>query len=518
MAIVEGYYDPDDYNDPVKYRLNLEYIEYFTMNRLDEYIFNVQRHVVNMLDGSKTFFKTELATHNFLEGAVHRIHYSVFTLHPEFIQYDQYVDYRISPTTRRLNSNSSSKNDSIMPGYYFAFYIMSQLGGLYVFLHLMFGLLMNRWTEQHLKQTLMNELYSSIEAKSKSRNQALSQQTERNRSVKVSPDNVSPNLHMNGSHKNEQYPLINEQSVEMGNRVNQKDFMSSSNRIVKNQEPKINEFDNVSARNMDRNQSSHKSKSFYDFKDAIYGIFCCLNKGDKPDMITLKGRQALLNHQFSVLAYQRDIITILDNLNSVKNEVQSIEKKVGNNPIMVTRRHIDPKSPKPVKHSKFDQDIYEEQKELNDDSYSHLNGQNKDLAKSKTMPKAHNEHYKKRYKEKVKSINTIVNKETESLNKQKHYYMMKHSKTLKKDTNYDSYAKEQYQQHVSPSRDLSHVHGLNSIEKQVRQDIQNDYIEADEINDFENSQVQVQNQNEEVSFAEDDFEANKDGSYSQFWK
>ena len=264
MAIVEGYYDPDDYNDPVKYRLNLEYIEYFTMNRLDEYIFNVQRHVVNMLDGSKTFFKTELATHNFLEGAVHRIHYSVFTLHPEFIQYDQYVDYRISPTTRRLNSNSSSKNDSIMPGYYFAFYIMSQLGGLYVFLHLMFGLLMNRWTEQHLKQTLMNELYSSIEAKSKSRNQALSQQTERNRSVKVSPDNVSPNLPMNGSHKNEQYPLINEQSVEMGNRVNQKDFVSSSNRIVRNQEPKINEFDNVSASNMDRNQSSHKSKSFYD--------------------------------------------------------------------------------------------------------------------------------------------------------------------------------------------------------------------------------------------------------------
>ena len=127
-------------------------------------------------------------------------------------------------------------------------------------------------------------------------------------------------------------------------------------------------------------------------------------------MVTMKGRQALLNHQFSVLAYQRDIITILDNLNSVKNEVQNINKKVDSNLVMAKTTPSHPMIPKSSKHSHSDHDIDEEQKVLKDESYSHSNDQDEYQHKSKASSQALDESFKKRYKDKVKSINTIVNR------------------------------------------------------------------------------------------------------------
>ena len=94
-------------------------------------------------------------------------------------------------------------------------------------------------------------------------------------------------------------------------------------------------------------------------------------------MITLKGRQALLNHQFSVLAYQRDIITILDNLDSIKSEIRTFDKKVDNNLIMTKSNLINKNNnSRSAQHSNLNQEIDEEEKVLKDDSYSHSNSKN----------------------------------------------------------------------------------------------------------------------------------------------
>ena len=275
--MVEGYYDHSDFDDPVKYRINYDNYEVLNTYRSDQYLFKIQRHFLNKLDGStQTFFTAELLYFRYDEITVLSFYASIFILHHEYIQYDQYIDYRLSPSTRRLNSESSTKNDSIMPGHYFVFYIMAQCGGLYVFLHLVFGLFMNRWTEQHFKQTLMNELYSNIEAKSKSRNQVLSRQAERNTSAKVSPDNVSPNLGMNVSHNNEQYPLINEQPIKTRNNVHENNSNRQSYQKVRDQESRINEPESLLVSDMNRNQNARRSKSFYNCKDAMYGFLCCI--------------------------------------------------------------------------------------------------------------------------------------------------------------------------------------------------------------------------------------------------
>ena len=76
----------------------------------------------------------------------------------------------------------------------------------------------------------------------------------------------------------------------------------------------------------------------------------------------------------------------------------------------------------------------------------------------------------------------------------------------------DSDVNKEFQQHdVSPNLKLSHIQNQNFINKQVKQDIYNVYIRADELNDSKNNQAIVQNLDEELSFAEVDFEAKKDG-------
>ena len=224
-----------------------------------------------MLNGTtNTFYTTKLVGHDSSDLVFQFFFGMYFTLHHEYIQYDQYVDYRNSPTSRRLNNEESNKNDDIMPAYYFVFYIMAQFGGLYVFLHLVFGLFMNRWTEQHFKQALVNELHSSIEAKNRLRNQALSDQAERNKTSKVFPIKNKSNLGLRKHHNSEQNPLINEQSMNMRNKVNLNQQNIDLNHKNRDQQSQVNRSENPSANGMNK-----KSKSFYHYMDALYGIICC---------------------------------------------------------------------------------------------------------------------------------------------------------------------------------------------------------------------------------------------------
>ena len=327
ILIVEGHYDPEDYNDPIKYRINLDYSNTLALYGAEYTIMRVQRNVVNMLDGStRTFYTTKISYQDVVGISYYNFFGISFILNHEYIQYDQYIDYQISPTTRRLNSETSDSNENLMPSYYFVFFVLAQYGGLYTFLHLAFGLFMNRWTEQHLKQAFVSELYSSLESKNQQRNQALDQQPERYRGSRVVPENRTPNIGLNVSHNNEQFPLMNEQSAHMNNGVNLHNINNHQNENYRNDESQIPEFENYP---FNPNYRRHKKKApefAFNYKDTLYGMFCCPEEEGIPDMVTLKGRQTLLNYQFSILAYQREAITMLDNLTTLREEIQSIEK------------------------------------------------------------------------------------------------------------------------------------------------------------------------------------------------
>ena len=107
----------------------------------------------------------------------------------------------------------------------------------------------------------------------------------------------------------------------------------------------------------------------------------------------------------------------------------------------------------------------------------------------------------KSYKDKVRSIHTIVDKETENLSKQNQHFNAKTGRKLRNYAKGDSDVNKQLQQHdVSSNLKLSHIQNQNFINKQVKQDIYNVYIRADELNDSKNNQVKVQNLDEELSF------------------
>ena len=112
MIVIEGYYDQNDYNDPIKYRVNYEYSNYFTFSEIDITIIRVQRNIVNMLDGTtRMFFTTRMAGD--MSSAISFINPFVayFLLDNEYTSYNQHINYQISATGRRLESQGSSDKE-----------------------------------------------------------------------------------------------------------------------------------------------------------------------------------------------------------------------------------------------------------------------------------------------------------------------------------------------------------------------------------------------------------------------
>lgn len=61
----------------------------------------------------------------------------IFSLAQEYREYEQYVDYQpYFDSSRNLSSENEKKK---MPPQYFILYILAQVGGLYIFLKILFG-------------------------------------------------------------------------------------------------------------------------------------------------------------------------------------------------------------------------------------------------------------------------------------------------------------------------------------------------------------------------------------------
>ena len=128
--------------------------------------------------------------------------------------------------------------------------------------------------------------------------------------------------------------------------------------------------------------------------------FAAPNKTDEQDEDTFKGRQAILNYLFSIMTYQRDAITIFDSLKTIKDEVETIDKKVDDNIDVILATIQTTNRLKSSDHSNSNQGIDEEQKMLDDGSYS----KQEDSGNKNAPIQIYDRQQIKSYKENVKSI------------------------------------------------------------------------------------------------------------------
>ena len=78
----------------------------------------------------------------------------------------------------------------------------------------------------------------------------------------------------------------------------------------------------------------------------------------------------MLNYQFDILTYQRDAIIMFDTLNSIKDEIQSVDKKFENDIFMIHSKLHDFIRHKSAQISNQNQVAHGDQKMLNDSLFS----------------------------------------------------------------------------------------------------------------------------------------------------
>lgn len=145
MYTSEGYYDPSDPISPIKYRLNEDIRVPVTYGAYSERKYGLVSNTVVKPDGSTSkFYDLEfLGGGDFSVGNIYCSNIQVI-LSNRYNYYEMYVDYQ--PITDRRNLASSGDNN-LMSTEYFVFYILSQAGGLYAFLVLVFGFVVRHITK-----------------------------------------------------------------------------------------------------------------------------------------------------------------------------------------------------------------------------------------------------------------------------------------------------------------------------------------------------------------------------------
>ena len=158
-----------------------------------------------------------------------------YQLGNSFNLYEQYINYVVDVSTRR-NLNLAdlhqtkcvseetppprvleSSKEELMSTEYFIFYFMAQLGGLYSFLVLIFGIVVGHIASRSFEQDVINSVYYySFKTK-----QSMNSMKHSRRVLPGNPNNFYPGEIQNRSINNENDPLILEQiSVAGGNPQN----------------------------------------------------------------------------------------------------------------------------------------------------------------------------------------------------------------------------------------------------------------------------------------------------------
>ena len=164
VLLVEGYYDHTSQSDPVKYKLNLFNPLDIQFNFSVTKTYKMKQNKVKKLDGSiEQFVSYEAKEVLYYDLNTSILASFYFEMDDNYDYYETYIDYQpvIDSSTRNLEQQESSDNKDLMSGGYFAFFMMAQMGGLYTFLKLVFGLFVNHFNTQSLYHAILNQVHES---------------------------------------------------------------------------------------------------------------------------------------------------------------------------------------------------------------------------------------------------------------------------------------------------------------------------------------------------------------------
>lgn len=154
---MEGYFDPDDFDDPVKYVLttghgtvvNFDYLNFRESQLIPNY--------VKMLNGSEAMFYTmkseSVTSYPITDSLVCQIMIHMSNLKKN---YTQYINYQ--PVIENRNLAATPENANLMSTQYFLCFVLAQMGGIYSFFMLVFGVVFTYINRQILHQKLINEI------------------------------------------------------------------------------------------------------------------------------------------------------------------------------------------------------------------------------------------------------------------------------------------------------------------------------------------------------------------------
>ena len=189
-----SYYDQNDYDNPIKYYIDFSSDALVVTNRITYFNMRLVPTTINYLNGtSRTIYQSEeMQTVVKLSLETNVLLTIVFKISPRQYTIEQMINYQpivdVNNTRRMLDTTQTETvekdNDSVL---YQIFFILSQLGGFYSFLKLIFGSVINKLYESMLMVDLVNK-YNEVSLEEKAR----IQDSQRVQQILVEEQKVAP--------------------------------------------------------------------------------------------------------------------------------------------------------------------------------------------------------------------------------------------------------------------------------------------------------------------------------------
>lgn len=337
IKTVEGVYDPTNLQHPIKYTIRdlrgnsilLQgwngYYYSVSFNKYIDFNRNGQNGEAVTIYFATTKFNRRL---EFVDYFWAYPTYVVFEVSDYFKVYESFRQLDIIPTPKnrnleaqsdslanvsdnQINGSTIPSEKNIMSSAYFVFFVIAQIGGLYSFLKMILGSIMDYLNQKCMNHSLINSVYSFKSDTSFDKN-GHNEFGSSNSSNKVLPlDNPS-----NPKSKQKMFypdigigrPVIN---PKIDNELNES--YEGGNRV-----------DHFPAHNL---LDSDTDKVIYNNTDLMYSIFCC--KGQARAMKKSKeGRNYKFNKELSIFNQQRDIVNFVVTLNNLKSKLSMIDSSI----------------------------------------------------------------------------------------------------------------------------------------------------------------------------------------------
>ena len=433
ILYTKGYYDSSDPSNPIKYELSgineMRVFPFHSMQRIS----SITPNKVMMTNGSTSeFYEVEFGeTITYDEDGGEYYVADVYMLGNSYNLYEQYINY-VPDTSARRNLNLASQHqtkcaseenppprnlesskEELMSTEYFIFYFLAQLGGLYWFLVFIFEFIVGHVASKSFEHDVINLVYN-YHSKTK---QSMKH------SRRVLPGNF--NEAQNRSINNENDPLILDQinaGAENPQRMSKK--MSMKNKAN-------NEM-------FDGGEQIHNNRDPpYTTGDLIYRIFCwfCGSSGSRSK----GGRSRRLKNEFKAFNQERDLVHVVTNVSILENKLEQLEQRVTDTEMNSQNFIANSSNTVPYKNKRSE--IVQNTNQVV--AYPVVEKDSKIMKtsapKSKSFSKKHEKGHsklavknkadgslsqilddiesKRQHKEEVKSINEIMNKEMQNVQK-----------------------------------------------------------------------------------------------------